>query len=212
MSGGGRHLYSTTPGKINVAEMMLLRKQGWKTKQLAEHFKCTIQSINVSIRKAKDRIEIVPELVKHSELHKGNLDTISQLGKINDVVLNELDRARRLVDREDKFVLEREELEDRVKADPGNSALVAELKEKANINFSSILKIQSNVIDISAEVRKQLELQIKIAETLYSATMMAQFQEEVLNAISRVSSPTRDAIIKELKQLRTLQGLVRMKK
>ena len=68
------------------------------------------------------------------------------------------------------------------------------------------------MIDISAEVRKQLELQIKIAETLYSATMVAQFQEEVLNAIASADTNVRTRIIVKLKELRTIRGLIQIKK
>ncbi len=202
----------STPGKIDKIVMMQMLNQGKSTHEVATYFSCSHVSVIEARNKLKRRFEIMPELVAQSELSRDNLDTISQLGWINQTVMEELERAKRLIIREDRAVKEREELEDRVKLDPENTLLVAQLKEKSGINFASILKIQSNVIGISAEVRKQLELQIKIAETLYSATMMAQFQEEVLSAIARASVPVRDRIIKELKQLRTLRGLVQVKK
>lgn len=205
-------MHPSIPGKIDQVVMERMFKEGKGPREIAGFFKCSHVSVINLHRKIQQRMAALPELIKESELQKDNLDTISQLGRINRTVMDELDRARRLIDREDKAVKEREQLEDKVKLFPKDTALVAELKEKAHINFTSILKIQSNVIDISAEVRKQLELQIKIAETLYNATMMAQFQEEVLNAIGRVSAPTREIIIKELRQLRTLRGLVQVKK
>jgi len=203
--------HPSVPGKIDKAVMEQMFHQGKSATEIATFFGCSYQAVRNAHKALKRRMEVMPELVKQSELSKDNLDTISQLGKINQTVMSELDRVRRLIIREDEKVKEREDLEDKVRADPKNTALVAELKEKAYINFSNILKIQSNIINISAEVRKQLELQIKIAETLYSVTMMAQFQEEVLNAIGRVNAPTKHIIIKALKQLRTLRGLVQIK-
>jgi hypothetical protein len=197
---------------LNYVEMEQLLKQGKSSSEVGVVLGCTGAAVRRAHSILKKRMEIMPDLVKQSELQKDNLDTISQLGSINRTVMDELDRAKRLILREDMAVKEREDLEDRVKEDPTNTVLVAQLKEKSGISFANILKIQSNVIDISAEVRKQLELQIKIAETLYNATMMAQFQEEVLNAIGRASLPVRESIIKELKQLRTLRGLVQVKK
>ncbi len=200
------------PGKIDKVVMEQMYRSGKGHAEIAAHFGCSRQAVQIAHNALVARMEMVPELVAQSELSKDNLDTISQLGKINKTIMEELDRARRLVIREDEKVKEVEKLEEQVKRDPNNTMLVAALKDKAGINFANILKIQASVIDISAEVRKQLELQLKIAETLYSATMIAQFQEEVLAAIGRIDPATRMAIIIELKQLRTIRGLMHVKK
>jgi hypothetical protein len=198
-------------GKIDKVALMQMRASGWTYQKIADHFGCQKDSV-IKMKKRIMKLQALPPDYLKLEVHSGDMDALSQLGQLNRTIVEELDRARRLVIREDEKVREREDLEEKVKKDPKNTILIAELKEKAHTSFANILKIQSNVIDISAEVRKQIELQLKIAETLYSATMIAKFQEEVLNAIGKIDPFTRDAIIKELKQQRTLRGLMQPKK
>ncbi|HLA29300.1 MAG: hypothetical protein UU10_C0022G0008 [Parcubacteria group bacterium GW2011_GWF1_40_6] len=199
-------------GKIDKIVMEQKIKAGESYAAIGAYFGVGRESVRMAHKRLGGAVESTPELIEKSELSKGNLDTINQLVKINSAIMDELDRARRLILREDIKVKERERLEDQVERDPTRTDLVEKLKEKANINFSNILKIQASVIDISAEVRKQLELQIKIAETLYSATMVAQFQEEVLNAIASADTNVRTRIIVKLKELRTIRGLIQIKK
>jgi len=203
--------HPSVPGKIDKVVMEQMLSAGKTPKEVAKFFNCHPVAVYNAHQGVKRRLAIMPDLAK-SELSKESLDTLSQLVGINKTVMEELGRVKRLILREDEKVKEREDLEDKVKLDPQNTALVKELKEKAHVNFASILRIQTNIIDISAEVRKQIELQIKIFETLYNATTVAQFQDEVLNAIEEADKITRDKIIIRLKQLRTLRGLVQIKR
>lgn len=199
-------------GKIDKTLMLQMTRQGKTNREIADFFECNINAVGAMKRRIKRQMAIMPELVQQSELFHDDLTSLSQLAKTDKAIMEELDRARRLITREDASIREREALEDAVKTDPYNYELVQQLKEKGHINYATILKIQANLVYISAEERKLIELRLKIAETLYSATMMARFQEEVLVAIGKVSIPVRDAIIKELKQYRSLKGLVQIKK
>jgi hypothetical protein len=60
-----------------------------------------------------------------------------------------------------------------------------------------------------AEIREQLELQMKIFETLYSMRAAEEFQHEVLDAIGEVAPDVRMSIIARLNEKRALRTAVR---
>jgi hypothetical protein len=60
-----------------------------------------------------------------------------------------------------------------------------------------------------AEIREQLELQMKIFETLYSMRAAEEFQHEVLEAIGEVAPDVRMCIISKLNEKRALRSAVR---
>ncbi|MDD4308684.1 MAG: hypothetical protein PHU53_07770, partial [Thermoplasmata archaeon] len=139
-----------------------------------------------------------------------HIDVIAQLRAINDHILDELNRCRRLIDREDEMVRQREVVEDQVRHDPTNTALVKKLKQMAGDNIAGILKLQSNLISISGEVRKQLEFQVKIFETIYNVHMVTEFQQEILDVLKGVDPNVRNMVIARLKERRSLRGLVKI--
>jgi hypothetical protein len=73
-----------------------------------------------------------------------------------------------------------------------------------------ILAIQTNLIGISGEVRRQVELQLKIAETLYNVQMMQEFQNEIIGILKDTDPISAQRLITKLKERRAIRGLVRM--
>ena len=199
---------------VDDVTLMRLRDEGKTYAEIGRIFNCSTPTLLRRSANLKRRMEALPELFKKSELSKDNIDGINQLSKINQTIMDELERAKRLILREDDAVKEREALEDQIKNNRGplDGKLVELLKEKVHVSFNNILKIQSNIISISAEVRKQIELQLKIAETLYNATAMAQFQETILDVIGKIHPSARDAVVLGLKEFRKLQGLIKFNK
>jgi hypothetical protein len=65
------------------------------------------------------------------------------------------------------------------------------------------------MINVSGESRKQIELQIKIAETLTNVQMIQEFQAEVIDAIRSIDQFTAAKIIGKLKERRALRGLMK---
>jgi predicted transcriptional regulator len=59
-----------------------------------------------------------------------------------------------------------------------------------------------------AEIREQLELQMRIFETLYSLKSAEEFQNEVIDAIGEVEPSVRQRIIDNLNKARTLRSAI----
>jgi transcriptional regulator with XRE-family HTH domain len=59
-----------------------------------------------------------------------------------------------------------------------------------------------------AEIREQLELQMKIFETLYSLRAAEEFQSEVLAAIGEAAPDVRERIIAKLNEKRALRQVI----
>ncbi|MBW2619105.1 MAG: hypothetical protein JRC92_09535 [Deltaproteobacteria bacterium] len=68
--------------------------------------------------------------------------------------------------------------------------------------------IQEVIVKLSAEVRRQLEAQLKIFEVWTDMKVVAEFQAEVLSILDEMEPGTRDEIIRRLKEKRALRGLV----
>ncbi len=196
-------------GKIDQELMMRMISEGKTIASIARHFGCRWQAIAEMKKRIEKRLALIPD-AERSELARDNIDTVHQLRKMNDHILDELKRCRRLIDRQDELAKEREKLEDQVKHNPEDTDLVKKLNSIGLTNINDILKIQNNIIAISAEVRKQIELQVKIYETVYNIRLVGEFQEEILNILRSVDPALRDATIKRLKERRSMRGLVRL--
>ena len=68
--------------------------------------------------------------------------------------------------------------------------------------------IQEIIVKLSAEVRRQLEAQMKIFEVWTDMKVVAEFQAEVLAILDEMEPGTRDDVIRRLKEKRALRGLV----
>jgi len=64
-------------------------------------------------------------------------------------------------------------------------------------------------IRVMAEIRGQLELQLKILQTVYSLQEAQSFQETVLKVIGEVEPSVRKAIIDKLNQQRAVRSAVK---
>jgi hypothetical protein len=93
-----------------------------------------------------------------------------------------------------------------------NKAINEELdqakEEIVNSKSADKRSLQEIIIKLSAEVRKQLETGLRIAEVWYDHKVFAEFREEVLNTLEEMAPGTRDAIIRRLKEKRAIRGLV----
>jgi hypothetical protein len=80
------------------------------------------------------------------------------------------------------------------------TAAAAEGKDK--------LALQQIIIKLSAEIRRQLEAQLKIVEVWHDMKVISEFQTEVLAIIDRMQPGARDEVIQRLKEKRALRGSV----
>jgi predicted transcriptional regulator len=68
--------------------------------------------------------------------------------------------------------------------------------------------LQEIIIKLSAEVRKQLEAQLRIFEVWSDQKIMVEFQREVLSVLEEMQPGVRDEVIQRLKERRALRSLV----
>ena len=80
------------------------------------------------------------------------------------------------------------------------NAAAAEGKDK--------LALQQIIIKLSAEIRRQLEAQLKIVEVWHDMKVISEFQTEVLAILDEMQPGARDEVIQRLKERRALRGTV----
>jgi transposase-like protein len=192
---------------IRLAEML---NNNVTISEAAREFGVTTAAIVFQRDRLAAAANDIPD-VQNVEICSDNIDSMKQLSKVNNMILNELNRCNRLITNADVNIAEQEDIQAQLKINPLDAELTGRLKALSSGNTNDILKIQSNIISISAEVRKQIELQIKIAETLYNIQFTQEFQAEVLEAIKEASVEVRDKIVKKLKDRRIVRGLIGMK-
>jgi hypothetical protein len=130
---------------------------------------------------------------RKKKLKQGIVRTMA-LDKANEVVENHLDMMTQLRKINDAI---NEEL-DRAK------------KEIGKPNAQNKRAIQAIIVKLSGEVRKQLSLQLSIAQVWHDMKIFSEFQQEVLRILDEVEPGTRDEIIRRLKQRNALRRSVRV--
>lgn len=194
--------------KIPAEDLLRLVRDGVSIAEIARRYKMGWEAVKRRIDRIENKLAIYPDPTK-SDLSRNNIDTVTQLNRMNTAVLLELDRCRKLIDREDRTVTSYLKLEKQVDENPENTELVEKLRKHKGIDIKTILALQAGVISISGEVRRQIELQVKIFETAYNVQMVAEFQEEVLEILRSVDPKLRDEAIARLKRRRSMRGLLR---
>jgi hypothetical protein len=196
--------------KVDKTKLIQLLNEGKSYKEMAAFFDVDERTIGKHIRGIKDATKRVP--VKVDGVANDNIDAMKQLNQINASIIEALHRCNKLILRADKKVDEFERLaESYEKEEDGakKKELLARMESYAG-SLGEVLKIQNNMINISGEARKQIELQIKIAETLYNVQMAQEFQSEIIDAIRSVDQFTAAKIIGKLKERRALRGLTKL--
>lgn len=192
--------------KIDKVRLLQLDNEGKSNKEIAQYFNCSVYAVEHAKKALKKKAKNLPVLTATSD---DNIDSMAQLSFINSTIINELKRCSKFIfreeERQDAFDLAVAELE----LDPENKELQQRVSSLAQNFTAGIMKIQNNVIAISGEVRKQIELQIKIAETLYNIQMNQEFQMEVINTIKELDPKAAAKIITRLKERRAIRGLVK---
>jgi uncharacterized protein related to proFAR isomerase len=188
---------------INDVELISLRRTKSR-KACAEHFGVTEDAIKAA--EARIKRSMNAGAVEGAE---DNIDAMEQLRSINGSMVDILRRCNKMIVREENKMETLDKLSesfDKI----GSSEEQKEVMDKVwNNNTKNVLAIQTNLIGISGEVRKQIELQLKIAETLYNLQMMAEFQNEIIDIIKSVDSLTAQKLIAKLKERRAVRGLLK---
>ena len=93
-----------------------------------------------------------------------------------------------------------------------NRAITEELdrakEEVVNADGRNKIALQGIIIKLSAEIRRQLESQLKIFEVWTDMKVVAEFQNEVLAVLDEMEPGVRDEIVRKLKEKHALRGAV----
>ena len=205
--------------KIDKVKMLQFMNEGKTNKEMAAFFGCNIYTMQKATKKFRNDSKRVP-VVQESELSSENIDAMKQLVEINNTMQTALHRCITLIIREEEKAQEFETTEkllagvkDQPEKTPQDEEAIVYLENKLKSlsdRTGKILQIQNNMINISGEARKQIELQIKIAETLYNIQMSQEFQSEIIQAIREIDQFTAKKIVTRLKEKRALRGLTRV--
>jgi hypothetical protein len=213
-STGGFHpmsILTTTRGKIDQVRMLGLMQDKVSKSEMARIFGCSVSAVRDMARKLKAQNSLGE--VKPGLSSSGALDVMEQLKHMNRTILEELHRCRRFIDKEDRELREYEDLEKKCKARPQDVLLKNLMEKKGVVTYSKIMQLQNNVISIAGEIRKQLEMQLKIAEAMYSVSMVAEFQEAVIqilkDADEKFGSSLKDEVIAKLRERKSIRGLLK---
>lgn len=93
-----------------------------------------------------------------------------------------------------------------------NNAINAELtraqESVKGANGRDRLAVQEIIIKLSAEIRRQLESQLKIVEVWHDMKIVAEFQEEVLSVLDEMEPGARERVIGKLQERSALRGTI----
>lgn len=194
--------------KINQIELIQLRREGKSIAKCAAHFGVGESAIKGALRRIDKKLADVP--VIQDDVGSENIDAMKQLHDINVTIVDQLHKCDRLFIREEKKLKEYDELTKQLSLTPNDEKLISRLEHLASSNLKSTLRIQGGVIAVSGEIRKQIELQLKIAEAMYNIQMMAEFQSEMVTLLKEVDPIVAQRFVTKLKERRTIRGLVKL--
>jgi hypothetical protein len=193
--------------KINKVKMLQMMNEGKSDTEIANQFGCSIEAV----KKSKARIRLssnnLPDAT-NGELSDNSIDSMKQMAMVNSLILKELERCTRFIEREELEINKYYDLKAKLEQDVGNKELLEKLKE-LNPNWKGLLKWQDSIITVAGESRKHIELQLKIAETLHSIQMNMEFQNAVIQAIREADSKTADKVVTRIKEYRSIRGLTK---
>ena len=194
--------------KINDVTLIKLLRENKTRQQCADVFGVTAGAIKAAEKRIKKKLEYVPPPTNPEDGH--SIDAIAQLSQINTMIIDELQRCTKLVLREEEKVKIADNLCEQLEANPNDPELMKQVSKFLATESKGILAVQNNIISISGEIRKQIELQLKIAETLYNIQMMQEFQGEIIALLREVDPFVAQKFIAKMKERKNIRGLIKM--
>jgi hypothetical protein len=202
------------PPKRIVDDVILSRMiniENKTNKECADFFGVSENSIKYA-RKRINKVLTKPPAIVGDELHGESISSMRQLVDLNARILQQLNRNDDMIKREEVKMAAVDALMERYFDKDSNNIDAQEVFDKIwNNNTKNVLLIQSNITNSSAEIRKQIELQLKIAEALYNMQTMAEFQTELIDILKNVDPVVAHTFVARLKERRALRGIVNSK-
>jgi ABC-type dipeptide/oligopeptide/nickel transport system ATPase component len=194
--------------KVDLVKLAHLLRTGVSSTECAKQFGVSVGAITQHKKKLLAAAGTLPDVV-NSGLDTDSIDAMQQLTNLNKTIVTILARLERLVAREEIRTEALDTLQVELAKTPNNVDAQDIFDKIWGNNLKSILAIQMNAINGSAEIRKQIELALKMAETIYNVQNVQEFQADILSVIQDVSPEARDKIIDKLRKRRAVRGLIR---
>jgi transcriptional regulator with XRE-family HTH domain len=188
--------------KINDRELLrLLDREGLTQSEAARKLGVSRQAVSLRLMEIRGKTTRAVVAKKIAEVVEHKIDTLGQLTKVNRHANEMLDLLIRWQSGDPDALRVLESQVKRVTSGEGDDEheiIEVRMKDPRELALRCM-----------AEIREQLELQMKIFETLYSMRAAEEFQHEVLEAIGEVAPDVRMCIISRLNEKRALRSAVR---
>jgi len=177
--------------KIDQLKLLDLKRQGYSLQRMAKYFNCSGAAICKAQRKLSVSVAKSTALEVAHVITSENIDSLKELNKMNAIaneMLGEINAA--------------------LKGDP--EAVAAVERQNAIKGNIKIIDLREMSIRLMGEIRRQLDLQRNLFQTLCDYQAIQRFQMEVISIItSEVDDETKKRIIDRLKNNRLLRQSVR---
>ncbi len=189
--------------KLNTSELLRRVDAGESYADIAKDYGISRQAVHNRILKLRGKTTkaIAVRDKKVTRVIDQKLDAVSQLEKINRDA-NELLDLCMAWQRGDDVALQILESQRTTKT----IRIGGEEMEIGEFRFKDPRELALRAM---AEIRSQLDLQLKIFSTLYDMKAVAEFQETVLTTIGEVSPDVRNRIISALNQKSAIRSAVK---
>lgn len=188
--------------KINDRELLrLLDREGLTQSEAARKLGVSRQAVSLRLMEIRGKTTRAVVAKKIAEVVEHKIDTLGQLTKVNRHANEMLDLLIRWQSGDPDALRVLESQVKRITSGEGDDEheiIEVRMKDPRELALRCM-----------AEIREQLELQMKIFETLYSMRAAEEFQHEVLEAIGEVAPDVRMCIISKLNEKRALRSAVR---
>ncbi|MBI5579602.1 MAG: DUF134 domain-containing protein [Deltaproteobacteria bacterium] len=202
VSSRSRRVVKVKTGRINDRVLLrLLDDDGLTQAEAAKRLGVSRQAVHIRLNELRPRTTKAVMAGKMAEIVEHKIDTLGQLSKVNRHANDMLDLLIKWMsgDPEALRVLE-SQVRRIVHGEGDQTEEVVQVKMKDPRELA---------LRCMGEIREQLELQMKIFETLYSLRAAEEFQTEVLETISEVAPDVRSRIIARLNERRSLRTVIR---
>lgn len=193
---------------INDIKLIQMLRDKHTLQECADFFGVSVSSIKL----AKKRVykAMAPIEISEEDSNAGGIDSMRQLKEINEKIISQLQRCDKMFAREDVRTAALDEVQKKLTERPGDIDAQEIMDKIWTNNLKGVLAIQTNTINVSGEIRKQIELQLKIAETLYGMQMQQEFQAELINLLKETDPILAQRFKAKLMERKTLRGLTKM--
>ena len=190
------------PPKINIKELLrLIDGQQMTPAQAAKQLGVSRQAVSKLLITLRGKTTKAVVVKKTAEVVERKLDTLKQLGEINQHANWLLDHVMRWIKGDPEAIQVLENQARRV-----NVGSKEEPEWVTEYKFKDPHEIALRTM---GEVRAQLDLQLHIYQTMYSWQESEKFQEMVLDVLGEVDGKIRDEIIRRLNERKAIRSAVR---